>query len=81
MLDTPTHRDPAAAQAEAARLRAAAESVAQLQQRLDARVDALPFQGPAALRFRTAMAERSQRARRLAAELQDMADRTLQVSR
>lgn len=81
MLDAPTHRDPAAAQAQAARLRTAAESVAHLQQRLDARVDALPFEGPAALRFRTAMSERSQRARRLAAELQDMADRTVHAHR
>jgi uncharacterized protein YukE len=75
MLDAPTHRDPAAAQAQAARLRAAAEAVAQLQQRLDLRVDTLAFEGPAALRFRTAMADRSRRARRLADELQQTADR------
>ena len=79
MLDMPVTRDPAAAQANAARLRAAADTVAALAQRLDHRVDAMTFTGPAAMRFRAAMTERVQRARRLSAELEAAADRVTRL--
>lgn len=67
--------DPAAARAQAANLRAAAERVGELSRRLDQRVEGLDYEGPAATRFRTAMTERSQRARSLARDLETAADR------
>jgi hypothetical protein len=74
VLDTP-HTDPAAAAEVAARLRAAADQVDEQARRLDARLDDLTFQGPAALRLRAAMVERCLRATRVADALRELADR------
>ena len=66
--------DPAAMRSEAYGLRAQAEALASLAQQLQARIEGLTFEGPAADRFRAAMIERYHEALRLAGELQDLAD-------
>jgi hypothetical protein len=76
MLDTPS-ADPAAMLAFAARVRLNAERVHELSRRLDARVEALHFEGPAAVRLHAEMAERKLRARGVADELQELADLVL----
>ena len=59
----------------AAMLRESAEYVDGLAKRLDARVHALHYQGAAAERFRSSMADRSQRAHHVSRQLADAADR------
>jgi hypothetical protein len=73
MLDNP-HGDPVAASELAARLRAAADRVDDSARRLDARLDDLTFEGPAALRLRAAIVERRLRAARIADDLRETAD-------
>jgi uncharacterized protein YukE len=70
--------DPAAMRQQAANLRDAAERVATLVERLDRRVEATEYRGPAADRFRASMTDRSLRGRRAAQELNDLADMVLQ---
>jgi uncharacterized protein YukE len=62
-----------------AMLRAAAHDVSGIADRLGRRVDVLAFHGPAADRFRAQMHERNLRLRRVAQELQDLADLVLQA--
>ena len=69
------HHDVAAMRSRAAGIRQSADAVRALQDRLDRRVDALAFEGPAAMRFRASVSERSQRARRAAQRLDELADR------
>jgi uncharacterized protein YukE len=64
---------------QAARLRAAADAVDEASHRLDLRVDSLHYEGPAAQRFRAAMADRQHRAQRLAHRLQQVAHRVSQT--
>jgi hypothetical protein len=72
MRDIPT-TDPVASREMAARLRAGAERVHDLARRLDHRLDALEFEGPAALRVRAEGVERKLRANQIADELRDVA--------
>jgi|1186.fasta_scaffold09021_4 hypothetical protein len=65
----------AIAQENAARLRAVAHAVDDESRRLAVRVDGLHYEGPAARRFRAAMADRHHRAQRLAHRLQQVAHR------
>jgi|tagenome__1003787_1003787.scaffolds.fasta_scaffold20925403_3 WXG100 family type VII secretion target len=67
--------DPTAMRARATTMQRHAESLRNLGQRLDRRIEALRFEGPAATRFRAGMAERSQRARGAAHRLDEVADR------
>ena len=73
MQDQPT--DVAAMRSRAAHIRQSADAVRALQERVDHRVDTLAFEGPGAVRFRSSLAERSQRARRAAERLDEIADR------
>jgi hypothetical protein len=72
MRDLPNH-DTSAARQLSATLRESAERVHELAVQLDHRTDALRFDGPAALRLRTAMAERKLRAVAIARELHELA--------
>jgi hypothetical protein len=71
MSDSPA-ADPAATRDVAVRLRADAERLHDRTRHLDQRLDALEFQGPAALRMRAATVERKLRADQIAAELRDI---------
>jgi hypothetical protein len=71
MSDSPVS-DPAATREVAVRLRADAERLHDRTRRLDQRLDALEFQGPAALRMRAAAVERKLRADQIAEELRDV---------
>ena len=73
MRDEPPITDPVATRELAARLRAGAEHVHDRATRLDRRLDALRFEGPAALRLRAAGAERKLRANQIAEELRNLA--------
>jgi hypothetical protein len=73
MRDETPITDPVATRELAARLRAASEHVHDRALRLDRRLDALRFEGPAALRLRAAGAEQKLRANQIAGELQDLA--------
>jgi uncharacterized protein YukE len=70
--------DPAAMRQQAANLRDAAERLTTLVERVDRRVEATEYRGPAADRFRAAMTDRSLRGRRAAQQLNDLADTVLQ---
>lgn len=72
--------DPDAMRSQAATLRVRAETVALLASGLDGRVQGIEYEGPAADRFRTAMADRRQRGEQAVAELQDMADYLLRLA-
>lgn len=72
MQDTPIS-DPAAGRELAMRLRAAGERVHERTRMLDHRLDALEFEGPAALRLRVAAAERKLRAEQISVELREIA--------
>ena len=72
---TSQHGDPAAMRTHAAALRQSAERLTALDDRVDRRVDALVFEGPAASRLRAAQTDRSARTRRAAQQLHDLADR------
>jgi hypothetical protein len=72
--------DPAAMRAEAAMLRSQAEALASLAQQLQARVESVEYEGPAATRFRGAMADQGRRAMQLAGELQDLANYVLRAA-
>ena len=61
-------------------LRAQAEAIASLAQQVQARIDGLEFEGPAATRFRGSMADQSRRAAQLAGELQDLANYVLRAA-
>jgi len=67
------HQDPAEIRRQAALLRSASETIETLVQRLDQRVEGMEFEGPAALRFRAVMEERTQRGRSAARELDELA--------
>jgi succinylarginine dihydrolase len=73
MRDFPS-ADPAAVRTLAARLRSDAERLHDQAQRLDHRLDALNFEGPAALRLRAAMTERKLRALAVAGELRELSE-------
>ncbi len=64
--------DPAAMRQQAGALRAAAESIATLGQRMQAATN-IEYESPSARRWRTAMGERSARAAQLAGNLRDLA--------
>ena len=66
--------------AEAAMLRSQAEALASLAQQVQARVESIEFEGPAATRFRGAMADQGRRAAQLAGELQDLANYVLRAA-
>jgi uncharacterized protein YukE len=66
--------------AEAAMLSAQAQSIAALAQQLQAQVEGIEFEGPAATRFRGAMADQSRRAAQLAGELQDLSNYVLRAA-
>ena len=66
--------------AEAALLRSQAEALASLAQQLQARVEGVEFEGPAATRFRGSVADQSRRAAQLAGELQDLANYVLRAA-
>jgi uncharacterized protein YukE len=74
MLDAPLNAHPDDAHRQAAALRQVAEIVGSLTHRMDARVESLHYEGPGADRFRSAMAERSQRAHRVSHQLGELAD-------
>jgi uncharacterized protein YukE len=59
----------------AARLRAVADAVDEQARRLELRIESIHFEGPAARRFRAAMADRHQRAQRTVHRLNELADR------
>jgi hypothetical protein len=74
--------DPAALRTEAAAVRNSSESLRGLAERLDRRAETLAFQGPGALRFRAAIAERSRRATLAAQQMEELAERMqLEASR
>jgi len=66
--------DAAGLQAHAAVLRATAEDVSGVADRLGTRVAVMDFRGPAAERFRAQMSDREVRLRRIAQELRDVGD-------
>jgi uncharacterized protein YukE len=66
--------------AEAAMLSSQAESIAALAQQLQARVEGMEFEGPAATQFRGAMADQSRRAAQVAGELQDLSNYVLRAA-
>ena len=70
------NHDPTAGAADAAMLRAAAETVADAARRLDLRVESLHYEGPAAEHFRSVMGERHRRAQRTVAGLRELAAQT-----
>ena len=72
MQDTPIS-DPAAGRELAMRLHAAGERLNERARALDHRLDALEFEGPAALRLRIAAAEHKLRDEQIAGELRDVA--------
>jgi hypothetical protein len=72
-MDTPIG-DSAALRSHGAILRAAAEDLGRVADRVDRRTEAVEFHGPAADRFRAQMAERNLRLRRVAHELADVAE-------
>lgn len=59
----------------AARLRNVADEADEQSRRLDLRIDSLHYDGPAARRFRVEMADRRERAQRVARRLHEVADR------
>jgi uncharacterized protein YukE len=67
--------DPSAMRSRAAALHNKAEALRAVGHRLDRRVEALRFEGPAAVRFRSAAAERSRTALATAHRLDEIADR------
>jgi uncharacterized protein YukE len=76
------HADPSSLRAKASSLRDSAEALRATSDRLTRRVDATPFEGPAAMRFRAAFAERRNRALTAAQRLDEVADRVhLEASR
>jgi hypothetical protein len=66
--------DSAALQAQAARLRSAAEAITDRSRGLEQRTATLDFQGPAGDRLRAATADRTARATRVAGQLEELAD-------
>ena len=70
MYDT---HDPSASAADAAMLRAAAETVDEAARRLDLRVDGLHYEGPAAQHFKSVMGDRHRRAQRTVDGLRELA--------
>src|SRR5688500_8943959 len=72
--------NPDAMRAEASALRAQAEALASLAQQLQGRVESIEYEGPAATRFRGAMADHSRRANQLAAELQELSNYILRAA-
>jgi hypothetical protein len=73
MLDQPLTADDGARNA--ATLHAAADAVSDLARRLELRVEALHYEGPAAYDFRISMAERAHRADRAVQRIRELADR------
>ncbi len=67
------NHDPSASAADAAMLRAAAETVDEASRRLDLRVESLHYEGPAADHFKAVMSERHRRAHRAVAGLRELA--------
>lgn len=65
--------DAATLRSHSAVLRAAAEDLARVADRVGHRVDTMHFEGPAASRFRAQMADRTTRLRRVATEVGDVA--------
>lgn len=65
---------------EAAMLSAQAEAIATLAQQLQARVEGIEFEGPAATRFQGAMADQGRQAAQLAGELQDLSNYVLNAA-
>ncbi|HWH92297.1 MAG TPA: hypothetical protein VNT03_00420 [Baekduia sp.] len=72
MDDLPS-TDSAALHSHGAVLRAGAEDLGRIADRVGHRVDTMEFHGPAADRFRAQMGERTVRLRRIAHELRDVA--------
>jgi Proteins of 100 residues with WXG len=66
--------DPAGIRQQAALVRTTADSVEALITRLDHDVQAMDFEGPAAMRARSAWIDRQQRARHVIAELREIAE-------
>jgi hypothetical protein len=75
-----TPPDSAALRSHGAQLRSAADDVRALAERLDRRVEAADFRGPAGDRFRAGMSERLTRLRRVAADLEDLSSVVQQPS-
>ena len=67
-----TPPDSAALRSHGAQLRTAADDVRALADRLDRRVEAADFRGPAGDRFRAGMSDRLTQLRRVAGELEDL---------
>ena len=65
---------------EAAMLSAQAESIAALAQQIQARVEGIEFEGPAATRFQGAMADQSRLAAQLAGDLQELSSYVLNAA-
>ena len=63
----------AAAHAHQATLRATADELTTIAERLERHVDGMQFRGPAADRFRGATSDRAHRLRHIGRELQDLA--------
>lgn len=61
-------------------LRSQAEALASLAQQVQARIASIEFEGPAATRFRGAMADQGRRAAQVAGELQDLANYVLRAA-
>ena len=64
---------PEAMRSEAASLLAQADGLAELSLQLQARVEGMEFEGPAATRFREVVADQSRQATQASAELRDLA--------
>ena len=71
---------PEMMRSEAYALRTQAEGLATLAYQLQARVESMEFEGPAASRLRAAIADQSRTATQLAGELQDLANYVLRAA-
>jgi uncharacterized protein YukE len=69
-----SHANPEAMRSEAAALRSEADSLISLSRQIQARVDGMVFEGPAATRFREALAGEGRKVDLAAVELGDLAD-------
>ena len=72
--------NPEAMRAEAAALRSQADALVSLVRRVDAHVEGMEFEGPAAARFREAVGSEGRQVEQAAGQLSDLADHVLRAA-
>jgi hypothetical protein len=72
--------NPEAMRTEAAALRSQADALVTLSRRVQAHVDGMEFEGPAATRFRDALGEEARQVDHAASDLSDLADYVLRAA-